>query len=195
MHTVMKTQLKGKLNQTKYILVSFSFLSDSFALSSNSCFFSSSSFSLISLSFSYFSFINWIVSEPLFLALFVYDSKVSLFLVSGNLSMDLFRTASAEFSPSSIFCFFLSSSLLNLISYSVFADKTSSNKTFTSVVSTSIPLALSSLFVLDLNFESNEFKWSLMDLEVILNYCCKLFNISAIDCSTCPRSRDPVLYK
>ena len=195
MHTVMKTQLKGKLNQTKYILVSFSFLSDSFALSSNSCFFSSSSFSLISLSFSYFSFINWIVSQPLFLALFVYGSKVSLFLVSGNLSMDLFRTASAEFSSSSIFCFFLPSSLLNLISYSVFADKTSSNKTLTSVVSTSIPLALSSLFVLDLNFESNEFKWSLMDLEVILNYCCKLFNTSAIDCSTSPRSRDPVLYK
>ena len=72
--------------------------------------------------------------------------------------MDLFRTAAAEFSSSLIFCFYLLPSLLNLISYPVFADKTSSNKVFSSVVSSSIPLALSSLFALDLNFQSNDFK-------------------------------------
>ena len=72
--------------------------------------------------------------------------------------MDLFRTAAAEFSSSLIFCFFLSPSLLNLILYPVLADKTSSNKVFSSVVSSSIPLALSSLFALDLNFQSNDFK-------------------------------------
>ena len=95
--------------------VCFSFFSDSFDLSS---FLSFSLFSLISVTFSYLSFINWIVSEPLLLTRFVCGSIASLFLVSDNLSLNLFQTTSEEFPSSSIFCFFLLSSLINLISYS-----------------------------------------------------------------------------